>query len=180
MRRFSLHRTLRAGFSLIEVNMAIFVLAGGALALLGLFPLGLRESLAARNEMRVAAFCERFMGAARTVAEKPGVTDADKLLNALERDFNFRIGDPVEEDDKVEAHEDPERSGVWYRAWWREPRTTNVGNIETVSSNNPNRKIEAVQVCVQATGENCSKNTRPLKTAPVYVVDIFVSSVNKE
>lgn len=179
MRPFSLSRTLRAGFSLIEVNMAIFVLAGGALALLGLFPLGLRESLAARNEMRVAAFCERFMGAARTVAEKDGVTDADTLLNELEREFNFRVGDPVEEDDKVEAHEDPERSGVWYRAWWREPDPANAGNIETVTGKNPDRRIEVVQVCVQATGEDCSKNTRPLKTAPVYVVDVFVTSVNK-
>lgn len=177
MRRIPLHDALRAGFSLIEVNMAIFVLAGGALALLGLFPLGLRESLAARNEMRVAAFCERFMGAARTVAEKPGVTDADTLLNALERDFRFRVGDPVEEDDRVEAHEDPENSGVWYRAWWREPDTANAKDIETVSFGN--RKIEAVQVCVQATGEDCSKNTRPLKTAPVYVVDVFVTSANK-
>ncbi len=177
MRRNTLHAALRAGFSLIEVNMAIFVLAGGALALLGLFPLGLRESLAARNEMRVAAFCERFMGAARTVAEKPGVTDADALLDALEGDYRFRVGDPVEDDDKVEAHEDPERSGVWYRAWWREPRVANTGNIESVS--NGNRKVEAVQVCVQATGEDCSKNTRPLKTAPVYVVDVFVTSANK-
>lgn len=177
MRRISFHTALRAGFSLIEVNMAIFVLAGGALALLGLFPLGLRESLAARNEMRVAAFCERFMGAARTVAEKPGVVDADTLLNELEGDFGFRVEDPVEDDDRVEAHEDPENSGVWYRAWWKEPDVTNSGNIETV--NNGDRKTEAVQVCVQATGEDCSKNTRPLKTAPVYVVNVFVTSTNK-
>ena len=39
-------RNIRGVYLFLAVYMAIFVLAGGALALLGLFPLGLRDSLA--------------------------------------------------------------------------------------------------------------------------------------
>ena len=178
MKRFFQHFASRQGFSLIEVNMAIFVLAGGALALLGLFPLGLRESLAARNEMRVTAFCERFLGAARVVADKPGVKDYDTLLDALEGDFSYHIEDDMDERDTVRAHEDPKNSGVWYRAWSNEPTVANGSNIETVRDGDVTR--QAVEICVQATAEDCRKNTRPLANAPVYSVWVYVTSVNKE
>ncbi len=179
MQRFRNSRLLRAGFSLIEVNMAIFVLAGGALALLGLFPLGLRESLAARNEMRVAAFCERFLGAARTSAEKPGVVDADTLLDAIEGDFGFTIGEAGDADDTFRVHEDPENSGVCYRAWWREPDPSNARSISSITFGS--HKVEVVQLCVQATGDASAKkgNVYALNTAPIYAVDVVVSSANK-
>ncbi len=167
---------LRAGFSLIEVNMAIFVLAGGALALLGLFPLGLRESNAARNEMRTTAFCERFLGAARVAAEQKDVKTREGLLDAIEGDFGFRIGEPIEWDGpelKAEAVEDPENTGVWYYAWARPVDSTNRDDIDEVQG-----QMETVQLCVQATTTNCRGTYIPLLRAPVYAVTVFVSGKN--
>lgn len=164
-------KRLRAGFSLIEVNMAIFVLAGGALALLGLFPLGLRESLAARNEMRVAAFAERFINAARIAAsDTENVQDVDDLRAALEGSpFNFTVMTDAGDADAENAKKD--ESGVYYRAWviedpnWpSEGGTTKLGN-----------KYVA-QVGVQVTAENAEQNRRALRVAPMYVVRVMLEA----
>ena len=48
------------GFSLIEVNIAILVIAGGLLSLFTLFPAGLRMSTAAMNDTRQALFADDF------------------------------------------------------------------------------------------------------------------------
>lgn len=160
----------RRGFSLIEVNMAIFVLAGGALALLGLFPLGLRQSLASRNEMRVTAFAERFMGAARIAATMPGVTDIDDLLDTLEgTPFNFTVeDDPGDTDDTSMAKDD---SGVWYRAWVLEDEAwtpTDTGD-KTVA-----------EVGIRVTAENADQNKRALNSASTYMVRVFIDKNNEE
>lgn len=49
-----------AGFSLIEVNVAILVIAGGMLSLFTLFPAGLRMSTAAMSDTRQALFADDF------------------------------------------------------------------------------------------------------------------------
>ena len=164
----SLKHLLRAGFSLIEVNMAIFVLAGGALALLGLFPLGLRESLEARHEMRVAAFAERFVSAARAAAEN--AKDANDLADILEGEFGFRLKRGQFNDEgggTISATED-RNTGVWYRAWF-------IPENDLLQNTNDH---ELIQVGVQVTAEDCSQNNRALVRAPVYVVRTFVDRKN--
>lgn len=49
-----------AGFSLIEVNVAILVIAGGMLSLFTLFPAGLRLSTAALSDTRQSLFASDF------------------------------------------------------------------------------------------------------------------------
>lgn len=46
----------RLAFSLIEVNMAILVVAGGVLTLITLFPAGLRMSMSSIEDTRIALF----------------------------------------------------------------------------------------------------------------------------
>lgn len=53
-------RRTAAGFSLIEVNVAILVIAGGMLSLFTLFPAGLRMSTAAMSDTRQALFADDF------------------------------------------------------------------------------------------------------------------------
>lgn len=48
------------GFSLIEVNIAILVIAGGLLSLFALFPAGLKMSSAALSDTRQALFADDF------------------------------------------------------------------------------------------------------------------------
>lgn len=50
----------KAGFSLIEVNVAILVIAGGMLSLFTLFPAGLRLSTAAMSDTRQVLFADQF------------------------------------------------------------------------------------------------------------------------
>lgn len=48
----------RHGFSLIEVNLAVFVMAVGILALMGLFPTGLRESMQSRADLKQTMYAD--------------------------------------------------------------------------------------------------------------------------
>lgn len=162
----------RSGFSLIEVNMAIFVLAGGALALLGLFPLGLRYSLSARNEMRVTAFAERFLGAARIAATLPGVTEVADLQDVLEGDpFEFTVDDdPGDTDDTSSTWDD---SGVWYRAWALEDSS----RVQADTEDDAIDKV-VVEVGIRVTAENADQNKRALNSASTYMVRIFIDKNN--
>ena len=68
---FSFHRTLsdgsrpsprrRHGFSLIEVNMALLVAAGGMLAIFGLFPGALRQSINAQTDTTQITFASSLL-----------------------------------------------------------------------------------------------------------------------
>lgn len=62
MKRFSdrMKGRGREGFSLIEVNVAILVIAGGLLSLFTLFPAGLRLSSSAMSDTRQALFADDF------------------------------------------------------------------------------------------------------------------------
>jgi len=57
----SIRRALRQAFSLIEVNMAILVVAGGLLTLFALFPAGLRLSTTALADMRQSMFANEML-----------------------------------------------------------------------------------------------------------------------
>ena len=169
----TLHRLLlagsrcKAGFSLIEVNMAIFVLAGGALALMALFPLGLRESLASRQEMRLSAFAERILGAAQIAACDPDVASVDDLADALEGSpFSFKLDDDPGDYDSNTSAEYDSTSGVYYHAWILK---------ETTDTDDK----EVAQIGVQVTAENAKQNRRALRNAPVYVIRVAVDKKNK-
>ncbi len=160
----------RAGFSLIEVNMAIFVLAGGALALLGLFPVGLRDSLAASQEMRVAAFADRFVGAAKIAAvEATDVNDLKSLIaDYMDTSPGFQWNEDAGErpstssNGDLESHKDD--SGVYYRAWAIEE--TDVSNFFD------DKKIVTLGILV--TGENADQNKRALLSAANYGLRVIL------
>ena len=156
----------RRGFSLIEVNMAIFVLAGGIFALMSLFPLGLRESAASRNEMRIAAFAERLLGAAQMAAADPEVTDVDALAAAIEEIAGIKLDDdPGEYKNAVSAEKDT-TSGVYYHAWCIDESSEYGGQ---------NDGMAVAQIGVQVTAENTKQNRSALKTAPVYVIRVAIN-----
>ena len=59
----------RAGFSLVEVALAIMVIAVGLLSVFGLFPHGMESSRRALDETRAAAFAEQTFNSLRVIAE---------------------------------------------------------------------------------------------------------------
>ena len=64
----------RNGFSLIEINMAIFVMAAGVLAIAALYPLGLRESILSQSDFKQVMFADYVLNIAVTAACSTNVT----------------------------------------------------------------------------------------------------------
>ena len=63
MRRIIGHiRKARAAFTLMEVNLAIFVMAVGVLAMTSLYPLGFRESEQSRDDVYAAVIADEVLG----------------------------------------------------------------------------------------------------------------------
>ena len=58
----------RTGFSLIEVNMAIFVMAIGVLSIVALFPLGLRESFQGNADLKQSATADYYLNQVVAIA----------------------------------------------------------------------------------------------------------------
>ena len=67
-RRVSCATKNRAGFSLMEVNMAVFVMAVGILSMVALYPLGLRESVQGQQDMSQATFADYMLNQAVAAA----------------------------------------------------------------------------------------------------------------
>jgi hypothetical protein len=53
---------MKQGFSLVEVNLAIFVVAAGLLVIFSLFPMGLKESELSMEDTQEAMFAEYVLG----------------------------------------------------------------------------------------------------------------------
>ena len=51
----------RSGFSLIEVMMSLVIVGGGLVAVFGLFPVGLRQSMDSRSDLTQAAFASAIL-----------------------------------------------------------------------------------------------------------------------
>jgi hypothetical protein len=64
----------RSGFSLIEVNMAVFVLAIGVLSMAVLYPLGLRESMQSQADIKQSMFADFVLNVAVAAASSTNVT----------------------------------------------------------------------------------------------------------
>lgn len=64
----------RLGFSLIEVNMAVFVVAVGIIVMAALYPLGLRESMQSTADLKQSMFADVVLGAAVAAASNTNMT----------------------------------------------------------------------------------------------------------
>ena len=60
-----------AGFSLIEVTLAIFVVGLGLLTLFALFPAGLNQATSAQDDTQVALFAEHYFSEMRARVANP-------------------------------------------------------------------------------------------------------------
>lgn len=65
---------LRAGFTMIEVTLALLVVAVGVLGAFSLIPAGLQTNRKAIDETRAAMFAEMFFDSIRMQAQSPAVS----------------------------------------------------------------------------------------------------------
>ncbi len=63
----------RAGFSLMEVNMAVFVMAIGILSMVALYPLGLRESTQGQADLKQSMFADYILNQAVAAASQTNI-----------------------------------------------------------------------------------------------------------
>ncbi len=80
---------VKAGFSLIEVNMAILIAAGGMLSLFALFPVGLRQSVMSEADLHQAAFASSFFEA---IAANVKNIDDVKVWNTIDDFWDVAVG----------------------------------------------------------------------------------------
>jgi uncharacterized protein (TIGR02598 family) len=76
MRIMMQKRTIERGFTLIEINLAIFLVAMGMLTLFSLFPAGLKQIESAHESTQEALFCDYVLSSLRA--------DAMLMTNATE------------------------------------------------------------------------------------------------
>jgi len=83
----------RSGFSLIEVNMAVFVLAVGILSMAVLYPLGLRESMQSQSDIKQSMFADYVLSVAVAKASQtvPG-SDFETVKAAIIAEVQKAIG----------------------------------------------------------------------------------------
>lgn len=80
----------RAGFSLIEVALALIVAAGGLLAIFGVFPISLRQSANSRGDMGEMTFASTVL---ETIAGNIRTIDRISVWNDPEQFWNVAVGD---------------------------------------------------------------------------------------
>lgn len=83
-------RRPRAGFSLIEVALALIVAAGGLLAIFGVFPVSLRQSANSRADMGQMTFAATVL---ETIAGNIRTIDRISVWNDPEQFWNVAVGD---------------------------------------------------------------------------------------
>jgi hypothetical protein len=76
-------RKARAAFTLMEVNLAIFIMAVGVLAMTSLYPLGFRESEQSRDDVRAAVVADEVLGKLTAALSSRNIT-WDRWKNAVE------------------------------------------------------------------------------------------------
>ncbi len=94
------------GFSLIEVNLAIFVVSIGLLTLFALFPAGLKEGEAGHADTQTSLFADYVLATVRGNAAEIVADDWDGLPVSLPSGIN---------ENKLKSIQFPSSSGLYVR-----------------------------------------------------------------
>ncbi len=88
-----------SGFSLVEVNLAIFVISVGMLTLFSLFPAGLRQVATSHEATQEALFADHVFSTMRAEARllsSGDWLDMDTFINAVLSDLPIQPSDEVQ------------------------------------------------------------------------------------
>ena len=143
MKEFIGHiRRARAAFTLMEVNLAIFIMAVGVLAMTSLYPLGFRESQQARDDVYAAVVADEVLGQLTAALSSRNI-EWTKWRNAVENAVN--------------ASDDGDRKG------WFSYLTQRGDEYVAINRDNANQKAGRV---FKALAEVCSGATEVPKWNP--------------
>ena len=138
----------RSGFTLLEVNLAIFIMATGVLVMCGLYSLGFRENRQSVEDVASAAFADAY----------PGPLVQGLSATNMEWSTWIQIGDTPSQSETLSV-----ASGVWPQEGWMayvqrvgntanyrvkgDPRSTADGVFNKVLAKIPSPTREATQAC---------------------------------
>ena len=71
---FTLHPSLQKAFTLIEVNLAIFIMAAGLLAMVALYPLAYRENRQSKDDVKAAAAADYILNSLTAALSSRNIT----------------------------------------------------------------------------------------------------------
>lgn len=165
---------LRKAFTLMEVNLAIMVMAGGLLSSVVLFSLGYRENMQSNEDVASAAYAEEVLGRL-TLA----LGDTNVTWNAFNRITDLPSsdcwGDYFDSDGYVISNPEGKAQGVFSSVmsaasgsgipsgWPVKPDCLKgVGLVVTHDENSPVIKI----------GFRASGKVRTLMSAPLYFTEV--------
>ena len=84
----------KKAFTLIEVNLAIFIMAGGVLAMISLYSLGFRESRQSREDVESSAMADAILNPLVVALSSRDLTWSQwKGLRFQESEFGVKTGD---------------------------------------------------------------------------------------
>lgn len=133
---------MRRGFTLLEVNLAIFIMATGTLAMCALYALGFRESNQSVEDVAAAAFADAYLGPLvqglsatnmtwqswQGIGDTPAKSETKKVADAVWPNDGWMA--------YVQQPEDPERNPFGYRIKGN-PKTTADGVFKQVVNRCP-------------------------------------------
>ena len=105
---------IKNGFSLIEVNLAIFVVSIGLLTLFALFPAGLKEGEAGHADTQTALFADYVLATARSEVLAVDAANWDSFVynSILPSGIIVGNGNPTDDPESIEF---PGSSGLYVR-----------------------------------------------------------------
>jgi type II secretory pathway component PulJ len=146
------------GFSLVEVNLAIFVVAIGLLTLFSLFPAGLKEGEAGHADTQTAMFADYVLA---TVRANALAVDSDQWGTSPNNIFLDNLPDSIDVG-RLSKVEFPRGSRLYVRYYLQ---------IARVGDN------YAVKLWIKA-GEYGTKNISQFKSsAKLYYTELFYSGM---
>jgi hypothetical protein len=167
MKIFSKPET-RAGFSLMEVNMAVFVMSVGILSMIVLYPLGLRESTQGQADLKQSMLAEYLLHQAVGIASRKDLT--------WEQWSEFARGDvkviPPDGNFCGEQITLPKNMGIDSTEGQR-PYRIICGAVRDPYSQNPNRIMPRMMgIMVQSTDLNFNR-LELWANNPIYYAEAF-------
>ena len=138
-------RRSRAGFSLIEVSLALVVAAGGLLAIFGLFPVSLRQSKMSERDMAENAFgttlLETIAGNVRMIDDVATWNDPDEFLKVALAGTGVREASTVITGKKMNQNYQRSLSGASAAELDFSPDTVDVGKDYDSKHQPPDERI---------------------------------------
>ena len=161
----------REAFSLIEVNMAVFVMAVGILSMVVLYPLGLRESTQGQADLKQSMLADFVLNQAVAIASQTNITwSAWKQIPVANSSGSNYEGWPASIFPKYGEVEEP---NIWKGGSGSRWRVTCARGGEGMSD-------KIMGIMVQSTDLDFLKNSYQYSNNPIYYAEVmFQGDPNK-